>query len=68
MHIDAAAVPKWMADNLAFNGIPIHHLAVDPDVLPGERIRVFYIDQSRIERFLEAGAASQIILLMITVQ
>lgn len=52
---DAAAIRAWALDRLMLAGIPLHYLVMDPDVLPCESIRTFYIDHSWIDSLVDGG-------------
>ncbi|EXL68397.1 hypothetical protein FOPG_15544 [Fusarium oxysporum f. sp. conglutinans race 2 54008] len=52
---DAAAIRAWVIDRFHLAGIPLHNLVLDPEMLPGESIRTFCIDNHWIDCFVDGG-------------
>ncbi|RKL04747.1 hypothetical protein BFJ71_g3529 [Fusarium oxysporum] len=52
---DAAAIRAWVIDRFHLAGIPLHNLVLDSEMLPGETIRTFCIDNHWIDCFVDGG-------------
>lgn len=57
MSTDYATLLAWCMDHWYLQGIPSHYLFPDPDSIPKESIRTFYIDQDWFRVFVD-GALS----------
>jgi hypothetical protein len=51
------AVEDWLASLVLLNGVPFDHLVANPNLLPQDAIRLFYVDQNWIDALVD-GALS----------
>jgi hypothetical protein len=56
-HSDWAIIRQWCIDKLMLKNIPTVYLFPDPDALPDEALRTFYVDETWMNSFLD-GALS----------